>query len=129
MKMMDMHDDLLNKGFTISYTTVRNFVNSEVTKTKEVFICRLSEPGYEVEFDWVEVKLEIDGKLKSYSLTIFTLAYSNYRFAKIYESESQGCVLDVHAFFIEEIDFIPSVFTYDNMRTVVKSFLGNEKKI
>lgn len=129
MKMVDMHDGLLNKGFMISYTTVRNFVNKEVAKTKEVFIRRHSEPGYEVEFDWGEVKLEIDSKLKSYSLAIFTLSYSNYRFARIYESESQICVLDVHTRFIEEIDFIPSVFTYDNMRTVVKSFIGNERKI
>ena len=60
---------------------------------------------------------------------MFTLAYSNYRFARIYESESQVFVLDVHARFIEEIGFIPAVFTDDNMRTVVKSFIGNEKKI
>lgn len=129
MKIIDMHEKLLDGGFEISYTTVRNFVNSEIAKTKEVFIRRFCEPGYEVEFDWGEIKLEIDGKLKSYSLAVFTLAYSNYRFARIYESESMVCVLDVHVQFIEEIGFIPSVFTYDNMRTVVKSFIGNEKKI
>ncbi|MEI3615047.1 IS21 family transposase, partial [Pseudogracilibacillus sp. SO30301A] len=129
MKMIDMHEKLIDAGFTISYTTVRNFVNNEVAKVKEVYIRRHCEPGYEVEFDWGELKLEIDGKIKSYSLAVFTLAYGNYRFARIYESESQVCVLDVHARFIEEIGFIPSVFTYDNMRTVVKSFVGNEKKI
>ena len=129
MKIIDMHEKLIDAGFSISYTTVRNFVNSETAKVKEVYIRRHCEPGYEVEFDWGELKLEIDGKIKSYSLAVFTLAYSNYRFARIYESESQVCVLDVHARFIEEIGFIPSVFTYDNMRTVVKSFIGNEKKI
>ena len=129
MKMIDMHEKLIDAGFTISYTTVRNFVNNEVDKVKEVYIRRHCEPGYEVEFDWGELKLAIDGKIKSYSLAVFTLAYSNYRFARIYESESQVCVLDVHARFIEEIGFIPSVFTYDNMRTVVKSFIGNEKQI
>lgn len=129
MKIIDMHEALLDKGFSISYTTVRNFVNKEAAKIKEVFIRRHCEPGYEVEFDWGELKLEIEGKIKKYSLAIFTLAYSNYRFAKIYESESQVCVLDVHVRFIDEIGFVPSVFTYDNMRTVVKSFVGTEKKI
>src|SRR5690625_833201 len=129
MKIIDMHEKLIDAGFTISYTTVRNFVNNEVAKVKEVYIRRHSEPGYEVEFDWGELKLEIDGKIKSYSLAVFTLAYSNYRFARIYESESQVCVLDVHTRFIEEIGFIPSVFTYDNMRTVVKNFIGNERTI
>lgn len=129
MKMIDMHEKLLEEGYSISYTTVRNFVNKEVQKSREVFIRRHCEPGYEVEFDWGEVKLEIGGKIRSYSLAVFTLAHSNYRFAMLYQSETQVCVLDVHAKFIEHIGFIPSVFTYDNMRTVVKSFVGNEKKI
>ncbi len=129
MKMIDMHEKLIDAGYDIGYTTVRNFVNKESVKIKEVFIRRYCKPGYEVEFDWGQVKLEINGELKSYSLAVFTLAHSNYRFAKIYQSESQICVLDVHSKFIEHIGFVPSVFTYDNMRTVVKSFVGTEKAI
>lgn len=129
MKIIDMHEKLLETGYSISYTTVRNFVNEESAKTKEVYIRRFCEPGYEVEFDWGEVKLEIGGKVRSYSLAVFTLAHSNYRFARLYQSESQVCVLDVHTRFIEHVGFIPSVFTYDNMRTVVKSFIGTEKVI
>lgn len=129
MKMIDMHEKLIENGYSVSYTTVRNFVNSEVSKKKEVFVRRYAEPGYEVEFDWGEIKIVIDGKIKAYSLAVFTLAYSNYRFAKIYPSESQVCVLDVHTKFIDQVGFIPSVFTYDNMRTVVKSFVGTEKTI
>lgn len=37
-----------------------------MTKTKEVFIRRHAEPGYEVEFDWGEIKLFIDDKLKHF---------------------------------------------------------------
>jgi transposase len=129
MKIIDMHEAIVDTGYSIGYTTIRNFVNKEVMKSKEVFIRRHCEAGYEVEFDWGEIKLEINGKIKSYSLAVFTLAHSNHRFAKIYQSESQVCVLDVHAKFIEHIGFIPKVFTYDNMRTVVKSFIGTEKSI
>jgi hypothetical protein len=129
MKMVDMHQKLLDAGYSISYTTVRNFVNEESAKSKEVFIRKNSEPSQEVEFDWGEVKLEINGKIKSYSLAVFALVHSNYRFAKLYQSESQVCVLDVHTRFIEHIGFVPSVFTYDNMRTVVKSFIGTERTI
>lgn len=129
MKMIDMHEKLLEEGHSISYTTVRNFVNKETKKSKEVYIRRHCQPGYEVEFDWGEVKLEVQGKVRSYSLAVFTLAYSNYRFAVLYQSETQVCVLDVHTKFIEHVGFIPSVFTYDNMRTVLKSFVGNEKTI
>src|SRR5690625_466961 len=62
-------------------------------------------------------------------ISCFTLPYSNFRFARLYESETQICVLDVHTKLIEHLGFIPGVFTYDNMRTVVKSFIGNEKTI
>lgn len=129
MKIIDMHEKLLEMKHTISYTTVRNFINAEMQKSKEVFIRKHCEPGQEVEFDWGEIKLKIGGKIKSYSLAVFTLAYSNYRFARIYESETQICVLDVHVKLIEHLGFIPAVFTYDNMRTVVKSFIGTEKTI
>lgn len=106
MKMIDMHEELVDAGYSISYTTVRNFVNTEAAKSREVFIRRHCEPGYEVEFDWGKIKLEMNGKIKSYSLAVFTLAHSNYCFAKIYQSESQVCVLDVYARFIHEIGFI-----------------------
>jgi transposase len=129
MKMIDMFEALRDEGYKVSYTTVRNYVNEQTAKKKEVFIRRHFEPGAEVEFDWGEVKLEIDGAIKSYSLAVFTLPYSNYRFARLYESESQICVLDVHSKLIEHLGFVPETFTYDNMRTVVKSFIGNEKTI
>lgn len=129
MKIIDMHEALLDKGYNISYTTVRNYVNKEIMKKKEVFIRKYCEPGAEIEFDWGEVKLEIQGKIKSFSLAVFTLPYSNYRFARLYESETQICVLDVHTKLVDHLGFIPEVFTYDNMRTVVKSFVGNEKTI
>ncbi|CQR46599.1 Integrase core domain protein [Paraliobacillus sp. PM-2] len=129
MKMIDMYETLRDEGYNISYTTVRNYVNKENEKQKEVFIRKYCEPGAEIEFDWGEVKLEIDGRLKSYSLAVFTLPFSNYRFARLYESETQVCVLDVHTKMINHLGFIPTVFTYDNMRTVVRSFIGNEKTI
>lgn len=129
MKMVDMHEKLLDEGFDISYTTVRNFVNVEEIRKKEVFIRQRYSAGREIEFDWGEVKLIIDGKQRSYSLAVFTLAYSNYRFAMLYESETLICVQDVHTKLINHLGFVPSVFTYDNMRTVVKSFIGTERKI
>ena len=35
MKIVDMHEKLLERGYSISYTTVRNFINEEVTKKKK----------------------------------------------------------------------------------------------
>ena len=38
MKIIDMHEKLLDMKYTISYTTVRNFINNEIQKKKEVYI-------------------------------------------------------------------------------------------
>jgi len=35
MKIVAMHEKLLKRGYSISYTTVRNFINEEVTKQKK----------------------------------------------------------------------------------------------
>lgn len=62
-------------------------------------------------------------------MAVFTLPYSNDRFAYLYESETIVCVQDAHVKCIEYLQFIPEVFTYDNMRTVVKNFIGNDREI
>lgn len=77
LKIIDIHEQLLDEGFEISYTTVRNFVNSEEKRQKEVFIRQKATAGYEIEFDWGEVKLFIDQTLRSLSMAVFTLPYSN----------------------------------------------------
>src|SRR5699024_11856249 len=63
MKMTDMQEKLLDEGHEISYTTVRNFVNKETSKAKEVYIRRHAEAGHEAAFDRAESKLEIDRTL------------------------------------------------------------------
>ena len=129
MKIIDMHEALLDEGYKIGYTTIRNYVRTIMKKNKEVYIRKHPEAGNEVEFDWGEIKLEIAGKMKPYSLAVFTFPYSNYRFAWLYESESMVCVLDFHVKLIQHINFVPKSFTYDNMRTVVKAFEKDGKKI
>ena len=37
LNIIDSHEKLLDKGFKVGYTTVRNFVNREEKKPKEVF--------------------------------------------------------------------------------------------
>ncbi|MFZ7759962.1 IS21 family transposase [Bacillus thuringiensis] len=129
LKIVDIHEKLLDEGFKISYTTVRNFISTEEKRQKEVFIRQKPTAGQEIEFDWGEVKLFIHEKYRKYSLALFTLPYSNQRFGYLYESETMICVQDVHVKCIEHLQFVPAVFIYDNMRTVVKNFIGTEREI
>lgn len=129
MKKIDIYEKLQSEGFEISYTTVREFINKEMKKQKEVFIRQEPDAGMEAQFDWGEVKLLIYGKLKVYHLAVFTLPYSNHRFAFLYEGETMVCLQDAHIRFFDSIGFIPMRIAYDNMRTVVKKFVGRERSI
>ena len=48
---------LSEECFSIGYTTIRNFVNSEEKRMKEVFIFQDPAVGRKIEFDWGEEKL------------------------------------------------------------------------
>lgn len=129
MKIIDMHEALLEQGFDIGYTTVRNYVREKEKTRKEAFIRAIYEPGVVCEFDWGEVKLEIGGRLKNYQLAVFTMAYSNYRFAKLYHSQQAVCFQDAHVEFFRHLARVPVQVVYDNMRTVVKKFIGTEREL
>ncbi|MBH0337119.1 hypothetical protein BM86_16970 [Bacillus thuringiensis] len=52
LKIVDIHEKLLDEGFKISYTTVRNFISAEEKRHREVFIRQKPTAGQEIEFDW-----------------------------------------------------------------------------
>lgn len=89
---------------------IRKMMKQNEKKQKEVFIRQESTAGCEIEFDWGEVNLFIDGKLRGFSMTVFTLAYSNDRFAQLYESEMMVCVQDAQVKCIEALGFVLNVF-------------------
>lgn len=63
-KKIDILDALHDDGYDIGYTTVCNAVNDIEAKKKEAFIRQCYNWEDCSEFDWGEVKLYIDGKLK-----------------------------------------------------------------
>ena len=108
LKIVDIHEKLLDEGFKISYTTVRNFISAEEKRHREVFIRQSLQLVKKLSLIG-EVKLLIQDKYRKYSLALFTLPYSNQRFGYLYESETMICVQDVHVKCIEYLQFVPAV--------------------
>jgi len=119
MKRCDIHQAVVDEGHRIGYTTVCNYVKAQLLKGAEAFIRQEPVPGQSVEFDWAEVKLEIDGKLQKFMLAVFTSAYSNFRYARLYDRQDMGSVLDAHVRFMAAAGGVAGEFVYDNMRTAV----------
>ena len=127
MKKIDVWEALVVLGFSISYPSVCNYIRSQESQ-KEAFIRQVYKPGSVCEFDWGEVKLIIDGVEHKLQLAVFTLAWSNYRYAYLYNRQHTQSFHQSHVRFFEHIAGIPVQMVYDNMRVVIKRFVGRTEK-
>jgi transposase len=115
----DIHQALVGKGYHIGYTTVCCYIRQYRQKGQEVYIRQDYEPGSCAEFDWGEVKLKMNGKVKRLMLAVFTLAYSNYRWAMLFYRQDMSSFLQAHVSFFNHIEGVPFQLVYDNMKTAV----------
>jgi len=127
MKKIDVWEALKAKDYDISYASVCNYIRSKEWK-KEVYIRQVYTPGSVCEFDWGEVKLIINGVKRVYQLAVFTMAWSNYRYAYLYNRQHTQSFHQSHVQFFEHIAGVPGQMVYDNMRVAVKRFVGRTEK-
>ena len=127
MKATDIFEHLQSEGFDIGYTSVCNFVRNQKQRSREKFIKQHYLPGSLVEFDWGTVKLKLNGSLQKLKIAIFTLAYSNHRFAMLFENEQMNSFLQAHTHYFSFIGGVPLCFVYDNMKTAEAKFFFNKK--
>ena len=128
-KKIDMYETLIEEGYNVSYPSVVNAVNSIERKKREAYIRQEYAPGDTVEFDFGVVKLKIpDGNIKEFQLAVFTAAYSNYRWARLFPKQNTGCFLEAHASFFKHMKGNHRTVVYDNTRVAVAKFVGHTEK-
>jgi len=127
MKKIDVWEALKASGYDISYPSVCNYIRSREWK-KEAYIRQVYTPASVCEFDWGEVKLIIGGVRRVYQLAVFTMAWSNYRYAYLYNRQHSQSFHQSHVRFFEHIAGVPGQMVYDNMRVAVKRFVGRTEK-
>lgn len=121
---------LKSEGFDIGQSTVTAQVRVKLNQHKEAFIKQQYALGYRAEFDFGEVKLKINGELKKFMLAVFSAPASGFRWAKLYESANQQVFIDAHNLFFKKVTGVYGTIVYDNMRNVIKKFIGrNEKEL
>ncbi|WP_170982999.1 IS21 family transposase [Dyadobacter frigoris] len=131
LKKCDIFDQLQSQGFSIGYTSVCNYIKDKkqaATKPKEAYIRQLYAPGSVCEFDWAEVKLRINGELCRYQLAVFTSAYSNYRYARLFSRQDTLSFMEAHIAFFDLLGYVYQELVYDNMRVAVARFVGKHEK-
>lgn len=130
LKKYDIYEQLNLHGFDVGYTTVCNYVRSQSKKSqnKEAYIRQSYQPGDVCEFDWGEVKLFIDDELVRFQMAVFTSAYSNYRFAALYQRQDTLAFMESHVAFFDYTQGVYKQMVYDNMRVAVAKFIGPTEK-
>jgi transposase len=127
-RKIDILEYLLSLGHQIGYTTVCNYIREQEITAREAFIRQVYLAGEECEFDWAEVKLKIEGKLKRLYLAVFTSAFNNYRFAKLYSRQDTLAFMESHNDFFAHIGGVYHEMVYDNMRVAIAEFVGRNEK-
>lgn len=128
-KKKDIYEALIIEDFNVSYTTVSRVINNIEHKIQEAYIKQEYLPGDVVEFDWGSVKIYTEGGvLREYQMAVFTAAYSNFRWAKLFPKQNTQCFLESHSDFFEYTNGSFAKVVYDNMRLVIKKFVGRHEK-
>lgn len=128
MKKCDIHQVLRSEGYDIGYSSICSLVNELAGTAKESFIKQEYDYGQVCEFDWGEVKVFIEGKLKKLQMAVFTTAKGNYRYARLFVKQDTASFQQAHALFFDHIGGVYRELVYDNMRVAVKRFVGRTEK-
>lgn len=128
LRKIDIHEKILNAGYSIGYTTISEYIREQAAQVREAFIKQGYAPGAVCEFDWAEVKISIAGKYHRYYLAVFTAAYSNYRYALLFQRQDTLAFKEAHICFFDHIGGVFHQMVYDNMRVAIARFVGKTEK-
>lgn len=129
MKKIDIYEYLQNKGYDISYATIKLLVRNIEERHSEAFIRQEYELGDVCEFDWGTVKLDIGNSgYSAYQMAVFTPAKNNYRYSMLFKAQDTAAFQQSHAEFFNHCKGNYKMMVYDNMRVAVKKFVGLHEK-
>ena len=129
LKKIDIHELLLGAGHSISYSIVCDYISVKLLQFQEAFIRQGYGEGSCCEFDWAEVKIKLNGQSRRYYLAVFTSAFSNYRYAQLFQRQDSLAFKEAHICFFEHTGGVYQQMVYDNMRVAIASFVGKTEKI
>jgi transposase len=125
-----LHQMLVEQGFTVGVTLVKEYVAEWRRRRREVFVPLVYAPGELAEVDFFEVLVDIAGERRKAFLFVMRLMYSGRDFAWIYDRQDQVSFLDGHVRAFAHFGAVPQRIAYDNLRAAVRKILvGSEREL
>lgn len=128
LRKIEIFEKLKAAGHLISYSTVCKYITDKELHAHEAYIKQDYEPGTVCEFDWAEVQIKLGGQKKRLYLAVFTSAFSNYRYALLFERQNTLSFKESHILFFDHLGGVYHQMVYDNMRVAVAQFVGKHDK-
>jgi transposase len=125
-----IHQKLIEEGFDISETTINMSLAKIRKRHREVFIRQRYDLGDRLEYDFGEVELICGGVKKTCHMAVLSSPGGGFRWLYLYKNQKKAVFMDSHVRFFEMMGGSYFEIVYDNMRNVVKKFIGkNEKEL
>src|SRR5215210_344426 len=124
-----IHRQLMEEGYKVGITTVRDYLREKRRQKAEVFIPLVHRPGEEAQVDFFEVTVEEDGGLRKVWKFVMRLMYSGRDFVRLYERCDQLSFLDAHVRAFSYLGGVPERVIYDNLSAAVKKIVGSEREL
>ena len=123
-----IHQKLADEGFDISRATINIKLARIRDKKPEVFIRQQYDFGDRLEYDFGEVRLDCGDGVKVYHMAVLSSPGGKFRWAYLYTNQKKAVFMDSHVKFFEMMGGGYREVVYDNMRNVVKKFIGKNDK-
>jgi transposase len=124
-----IHRQLVEEGYQVGITTVRDYLREKRRQQAEVFIPLVHRPGEEAQVDFFEVTVEEGGETRKVWKFVMRLMYSGRDFVGLYESCDQLSFLDAHVRAFEYFGGVPERIVYDNLSAAVKKIVGSDREL
>jgi transposase len=125
-----LHGMLVEEGFKVGVTTVRDAVAEWKRQRREVFVPLVYPAGDLAEVDFFEVLIDLGGKRTKAWMFVMRLMHSGRDFAWLYTRQDQPSFLDGHVRAFEHFGLVPQRIAYDNLKSAVRKHLaGSERQL
>jgi transposase len=123
-----IHQKLTDEGFDISEGTINAALAKIRKRQREVYIRQQYDFGDRLEYDFGEVSLILGGVLKTVHMAVLSSPGGGFRWLYLYKNQKKAVFMDSHVRFFEMMGGCWHEIVYDNMRNVVKKFIGKNQK-
>jgi transposase len=124
-----IHRQLVEEGYQVGITTVRDYLREKRRQQAEVFIPLVHRPGEEAQVDFFEVTVEEGGQTRKAWKFVMRLMYSGRDFVGLYDRCDQLSFLNAHVRAFEYFGGIPERIVYDNLSAAVKKIVGSDREL